>query len=263
MKLARLLAVLLFAILGGALVYFYVARLEREATGGPRVPVLVALKPLEPGVVLDASMVTTRTVPRAYVESRSVRDADRIRVLGLRVAGRIEAQQTILWTDLAMTADDRRDLSSLVQPGMRGFTIRASSDDKGFLLVHPGDRVDVISITKENDQRAAQYILQNVLVLAVGLDTGASTTAPKRPEGGARASEAVLTVSVSQQQAQSLAVASERGRLAVAVRNPEDVRITERLAEVRSGDPPPVTPTPATRASAVAKDDGPVRLGKR
>jgi pilus assembly protein CpaB len=227
----RFFLVIVFALLGGGLLYLYLQRFEREATGGAPTTVLVALKPLEPGMTLDESMIAVRSVPRAYVETRAVRESDRARVMGLRVSGPVQAQQTILWTDLAVTTDDRRDLSSLVQPGMRAFSIHAKSEDRSFLLIHPGDRVDLMSVVAQNEHRSASYLLQNVLVLAVGLDTGASPSAAKKAPS---ASEAVLTVSVTQKDAQLLAIASDRGRLAAVLRHPDDVRVTEKIEDLRT-----------------------------
>src|SRR5258708_19191401 len=169
------------ALLGGLLVFAYLLRFEQEACGGPKVRLLVAIKPIEVGQVLADDMLATRDVPLAYVEDRAVRESERARVVGLRMSTPVRAQETLMWTDLAIATDDRRDLSSLVQPGMRAVTVRASTEGS-FALIRPGDRVDVIATMAQGDQRESIVLLQNVLVLAVGLDTGAGgDPGTKRP----------------------------------------------------------------------------------
>jgi len=227
-----LFAALIVACLGGFLLYVYLRRFEQEKSGGALVEMLVALKPIEPGTLLNEDVLATRLVPQAYVENRAVRNSERSRVIGLRVAIPIQAQQTIMWTDLAITADDRRDLSSLVQPGMRAVSIRATSEDKSFAMIRPGDRVDVIAtVSQPGEQRASVVLLQNILVLAVGLDTGTESGAA-RPVREMR--DYILTLSLNIPEAQLLALTVERGRISVAVRNPNDVRVTEGISDMTS-----------------------------
>lgn len=218
------------ALLGAGLLFLYLKRFERDASGGPPVTLLVAVKPIEPGTLLTDDMLATRNVPMAYVENRAVRLSEKARVLGLRVSSRVQPQQTVMWTDLAMTADDRRDLSSLVEPGMRAVTIRARSgaSDRANELIRPGDRVDVIVTTGERGQETTVVLMQNVLVLAVGLDTG-SDSGEKRSNNGR---DSLLTLSLTIREAQYEALAAEKGRISVALRNPDDVRITDGLAQL-------------------------------
>jgi pilus assembly protein CpaB len=246
-----------FACLGGALLYVYLRRFEQEASGGAPVKLLVALKPIAPGALLTDEMLATRDVPIAYVENRAVRDSERARVVGLRVATPVQAQQTLMWTDLAIAADDRRDLSSLVQPGMRAVSVRATNDDKSFALIRPGDRVDVIATMQASDtspQRESVVLLQNVLVLAVGLDTG-SEPVVKRTTSEPR--DLLLSLSLTIPEAQLLALAVEKGRLSVALRNPDDVRTTEGLADLTSS----TLTDSKTRANVQGgRKSGPIRL---
>jgi len=225
---------LIVAVLGGFLLFAYLRRFEFESSGGAPVRVIVAKKQLDPGVVLTEELLATQIVPQAYVESRAVREAEKAKILGLRVSTPVQAQQSLMWTDLAIAADDQRYLSQLVQPGMRAVSVRAQYDDKSFALMRPGDRVDVVATFPQQagqDQRTSIILLQNVLVLAVGLDTGAEGAGP-RPPGDQR--DLLLSVSVNIQEAQLLALAGEKGRLSVALRNPDDVRITDGLVDLMS-----------------------------
>jgi pilus assembly protein CpaB len=228
-----LLAALGTAILATLLLLGYLRRFEQEASGGEPIALLVLRKAVEPGTVLTEEALAVRTIPAAWVERRAVREAERSRVVGLRVTHALQPNEGLFWSDLAVTADDRRDLSSLVRPGMRAVAIRATSDDKSFALLRPGDRVDVLSTfaLEGSTHRQAVVLLQNVSVLTVGLETAAE---PSRPAGTPSAQELVLHVSVTVPEAQLLALAAEKGRLGVALRNPDDVRITDGLADLDS-----------------------------
>jgi pilus assembly protein CpaB len=71
------------------------------------------------------------------------------------------------------------------------------------------------------------------MVLAVGLDTSAIDTT--KAQGGSPSSQdLLLNMSLTLPEAQLLALAAEKGRISVALRNPDDVRITDSLADLNS-----------------------------
>jgi pilus assembly protein CpaB len=110
-------------------------------------------------------------------------------------------------------------------------------------LLRPGDRVDVLLTTDRGDGEVTIPLLQNVLVLAVGTDTGADhrpeaaadgTSGRQLTAGPRRFSE--VTFSVTIEQAGTLTHASTNGQIALALRNPDDIAITDRLPETTQGD---------------------------
>ena len=105
-RLALLIA-LVISILGAVLVTVYLRRFEQEASGGEQISLLTALKPIEAGAVVTDDVLATRLVPRAYVEDRAVLAKDRAKVLGLRMGQTVQAQQTLMWTDLAIAMEER------------------------------------------------------------------------------------------------------------------------------------------------------------
>lgn len=216
---------LVVAALGAVLLVLYQHRFEREASGGERIKLLVALKPIERGKALTDDMLDTRDVPQAYVEDRAIRAVDKAKILGLKLGISLQPQQTLMWTDLVTTVDDRRDPASLIQPGNRAVTIPASRDGtSSAALIRPGNYVDVIGVFPQPgqaDARSAVVLLQRVLVVAVG-----SETSPEAPEGATERvrsdRDSMLTLSVTPPEAQLLALATEKGKLMVALRNPSD-----------------------------------------
>ncbi|GMV18658.1 MAG: Flp pilus assembly protein CpaB [Polyangiaceae bacterium] len=227
-----LLISLVVGVVGALLLLLYLSRFEQEASGGERVRLLMAVKAIEPGTSIQEDALTIREVPLAYVEDRAVKAVEKAKVVGLRIGTKVEANQTLMWTDLAIAADERRDLSSLVQPGARAVSIKAESGDKSFSLIQPGDYVDVIASmpAAEADKRNAVVLLQKVLALAVGLETAPEKITDSKDERR----EMVLTLSVSLQEAQLLSLAAERGKLLVALRNPDDQTLLEGIPDMPS-----------------------------
>lgn len=250
-----LFVALIVSLLGVALLAVYLRRFEQEASGGEPVELLTTLKPIEAGTLITEDMLATRVVPRAYVENRAVVAKDRPRILGLRVGQSLQAQQVLMWTDLAIAMEERRNLSSLVQPGMRAVTVSASSrGDKSYVLIRPGDRLDVIATVPtglNGEQQASVVLLQNILVLALGVDTG------NEPDKTTDRNELLLTLSITVQEAQLLALATEKGKLSVALRNPDDVRVTEGMSDLTSAA---LADAPIRSQVQGVRKSGPVRI---
>jgi pilus assembly protein CpaB len=225
------------ALLGTALLVVYLRKFESEMSGGEPVEVLMALRPIERGKVLTDDMLTTRSVPLAYVEDRAIKAAERVKVLGLQASVAIFPQQTLMWTDLAITTEDR-DLSSLIQPGKRAVAVRAatgSEDTRGNQLIRPGDYVDVIATFRadlENSDPSSAVLLQRVLVLAVGSETQNVSNDAKTRDASLQDKQ--LTLSLSLPEAQLLSLALERGRLSVAVRPPSDPGTVDDLPDLKA-----------------------------
>ena len=229
-----LIIAIVFAALGALLLMLYVKRFEEEASGGERIRVLMAVKPLDNGAIIEEEALAVREIPIAYVEDRFVKAVEKSKVVGLKLGAKIEAQQTLLWTDLAIASDERRDLSALVQSGSRAVTIRADRGEKSYAMIRPGDYVDVIAnipAKDDLDKRNAIVLIQRVLVLAVGLETAPQNLL----DNAQQIRDMVLTLSVNLPEAQLLSLAQEgKSELMVALRNPEDQRILEGIPEMSS-----------------------------
>lgn len=224
-----LLLSLLAGALSTALLAFYLERYENEVSGGAPVVILRAVKPIERGTQLGADMLVEAVVPASYVEARAVRASERAKVLGIKTAAQLDTQDALMWSDLVI-ASDKRDLSSLVQPGNRAVTVQASSlgDRDGNDLIRPGDYVDVIATLKKDldAQLASVVLLQRILVLAVGSETDAQAFHSAETKQQRSANMEHLTLSLKVPEAQLLSLAKERGSLTVILRG-DDVRITE------------------------------------
>ena len=235
MKLERatLVAGVIAMIAGGASMALYASRVREQASGGAPVHVLVALADLPAGHILGAGDVATQALPESYLTRRHVLASDAERMVGLRLAVRVHAGEAILVTDVSDTAE-RRELAELVLEGRRAMSIEVDATSSFTGLLRPGDRVDVMhTVTSERREHEARVILQNVLVLATGRDTG-GVSASADPAHEQRPRE--VTLSVTLEQAQLLSVAASGGRLSLVLRNPEDIEPVDGVLPRRSAD---------------------------
>jgi pilus assembly protein CpaB len=228
---------LVFAILGIILLVLYQQRFVAEASGGEKIKLLIAVKPIEHGKVITEEMLAIREVPMAYVEDRAVKEVEKAKILGLRVGDTVQAQQTIMWTDLVTANEDRRDLSSLVQPGSRAVSVMMAREGSSVALIRPGDYVDVLGVMNQQggeSQKVAVVLLQRVLVLATGLETSPDAVDQRDNKNRNSDTASLLTLSLPVPEAQLLALAIEKGKLAVVLRNPEDQRTAASIPDLKS-----------------------------
>lgn len=216
-------------LVGAVCLLLYMQRFEREASGGVLIPIVAARQDLPLGTELTEAMLVVREVPSRYVEGRHVQASDLPRILGIPVTSEIHAAESVLWTDLA-NSEQRRDLSSLVRPGLRAVTVPADPRSTFGGLLRPGDRVDVLLTAERGDQQVTTTILQNVLVLATGRDTGGG----RREEAEVRASQ--VTLGVTLDQGQTLATADAEGTLTLVLRHPADITLVEGLPARTTND---------------------------
>jgi pilus assembly protein CpaB len=243
---------LVLGVAGAGLIWLYTQRLEREIGGGRPVGVLVVRADVPLGVRITEAHLAIRTIPEAYVDRRNILATEVESVLGVRVATALDANDSLLWTDLASGAADR-NLADLVKVGMRAVSVPIPSGSAFGGLLEPGDRVDV-SVTTElpsSRERVSSIVAQNVLVLAIGDDTGDLGAGQSVREG--RMQEVSLAVTI--EQAQALALARDRGTVTLLLRNHEDTRVLVDVPALRGTDAvrrAPAVPAAASPAPSAA-----------
>jgi pilus assembly protein CpaB len=224
-----LLIALASAVLGVVLLQLYMHRFEQEVRGGDPVDVLLARKDIPAGTVITGQHLSEYRVPERYTSGRNVVAGDLRHVVGTRVSTTVRANEPLLWTDIARMRQDR-SLANLVQPGMVAAVVGGQSFGG---LLGPGDRVDVVLVTKDTSglvgddgtRKRAVTLLQSALVLAVG-------GSMERNEGGTGG----VTLLLSPEQAQLLMISRGQGQLQLVLRNPDDVAVRDSVSAVTHED---------------------------
>jgi pilus assembly protein CpaB len=119
-------------------------------------------------------------------------------------------------------------LAAVLAPGMRAVTVRV--DDVigvgGFVL--PENRVDVVASYQDGGLTRAETVLRDIRVLAVDQRSDSSTTEPLLVRA--------VTLEVTPDGAETLAVASQRGRIQLTLLNPISANPAEPNGGGRQAD---------------------------
>ena len=231
-----IIAAIACAVAGLVMLFLYMQRFEEEASGGPPVMVLIATRDIPLGTAITEEMLARHRLPQSYVEDRHIPASEARRILGVRVTSGVQGGESLLWTDRATTSEQRRDLSGLVRRGMRAITIRADISSSFGGLLRAGDRVDMLlTVEREEDQHLTMPLLQNLLVLASGQDTGGQPRPGQRRSTNA-GSVSQVTLSVTLEQSAVVALAERQGRLTLVLRNPDDIEVVENAPDTTTAD---------------------------
>lgn len=258
MNRSRLLMIGGLALAVGLLVAFSVYNKLRTSPGSNSseraLRVVVAADDVLVGVKLDAHDVRVIDLPQSAAPPGAF--SDPAKVVGRGAVLPISKGDFILPSKLA-ALNAGGGLPSLIPPGMRAVSVRVNDVVSVAGFVQPGTRVDVLATGGEGSGRQTTTVLENVAVIAVGksLDRSASTEAQTAP---------VITLLVSPDDAQKLALVSQEGRIQLSLRNPLDTKKggigATRSTSLYQGETPLATgPKPKAR-KLVAKNPAPPQV---
>jgi pilus assembly protein CpaB len=248
---AVLFAVMAVGLLGFGLVVWAATRQPPDPGLAQRtrpVQVLVASRPVRPGALLEPADLAAKVVATADAPPGASTDTPAIRrgLIGAMVRRPLAPGDVIVPRDV-MRPGEHGFLAAVLAPHMRAVTVGVDLVSGTAGLIWPGDRVDLI-LTQTIDDRsvppgrrvAAETILADVRVIAIDqhLVEGA---APGQPTGNAART---VTLEVSEQQGERVAVATRLGRLSLAVRAADGVD--------RPGGPAATVAAPAIWAADVS-----------
>jgi pilus assembly protein CpaB len=167
------------------------------------------------GARIIAEQLTTVEVPKAATPDGTFTKLDQ--VVGRITITKISAREPLTTSRLA-AAGASGGLSAVIPEGYRAMTVKVDDETgiAGFLM--PGTLVDVLAvISGDNNQGAvSKIVLQNIKVLA----NGQNLDQPK-DEREANSVKNV-TLQVTPDQAEKLALSSSEGKLRLALRNSTD-----------------------------------------
>jgi pilus assembly protein CpaB len=256
MNRSRLLMIGGLALAVGLLVSFTVYNRLRIFAGNSDsrgVPVVVAADDIQVGARLEAHDVKVITLPQTAIPPGAFSRTSQ--VIGRGAVLPLSQGEFVLPGKLA-ALNAGAGLPSMIPQGMRAVSVRVNDVVSVAGFVQPGTHVDVLATGSEgsSNERQTITVLENVLVLAVGksLDRNASAEAPTAP---------VITLAVSPDDAQKLALVSQEGRIQLSLRNPVDTKMggigATRASSVYPGGAPVVVETKPKLHNVVKKAPAP------
>ena len=221
MRNKRLLIAIAAAIVFGSIaavsVYRYLAQAQQYTKSLNNV--VVARVDIPIGTRIIAEQLAVTQVPRSAAPDGTFAKVDE-NLVGRVAVQRIAAREPVTESRLAPIGS-AAGLSSVIPEGYRAMNVRV--DDvvgiSGFIM--PGALVDIVVVIDPPDdnkqrERVSKIVLQNIKVLA----NGANLDKPKNEKEVDRVK--TVTLQVTPEQAEKLALASSEGRLQLVMRNSVD-----------------------------------------
>ena len=222
MRNKRLIIALLAAITFGLVAAVSVSRYLASAAAYTKNlrTVVVAKVEIPMGSRIIAEQLTTADFPRSVAPDGAFQVIDD-KLIGRVVVSRISAREPVTENRLAPVGA-AGGLSSVIPDGYRAMTVKVDDVVGVSGFINPGTLVDivvVISPPKKTGQEdmISKIVLQNIKVLA----SGQNIDKPKNEREVERAPKAV-TLQVTPEQAEKLALASSEGKLQLVMRNSID-----------------------------------------
>jgi pilus assembly protein CpaB len=216
----RIFAVLAIAVLaGGGLAYGTYNMMNNpqvKVVQNKTQPVVVANVDLSLGAELKAEDLKVALFPEGQAPEGAFVRPDEI--VGRGVIVPIVKNEPILPAKLA-SKEAGSGLPPVIPEGMRAVSVRVNEviGVAGYVL--PGTHVDVLATASPTNNAAdmtTKVVLANVLVLTAG------TRMEQDQKDGKPVQVTVVTMAVSPEQAERLALASTEGKIQLALRNPLD-----------------------------------------
>lgn len=212
-----LLVAVLLAIGTGWLTLNYINGLQRQsAASNEQRTILVATSDIAARTTITPQMFRQVTRPANSVEPDAITDPNltsgALALISIPAGGTLTASKVGHPADLALPVR--------LSAGKRAVSVLIDKVKGVSGLVQPGDRVDVISVLPRtgDETPTAVTILRGIRVLAIGTSLENSSATPSPQEQ----SSTTVTLEVSPQQADLLAMADVNTNLRLALRSPKE-----------------------------------------
>ncbi|NLW36493.1 Flp pilus assembly protein CpaB [Syntrophorhabdus aromaticivorans] len=183
------------------------------------VDVAVAATDLAWGTVLNGQMIKTapylkKSLPAGYHTSTASLE-NRVLIYPVR------ANEPIFESSLAPTSITTGGMAAVVKPDKRAMAVKVDKVVGVSGFVFPGNRVDVLATLQERGENrtpTTKTVLENILVLATGSDVE-KTSRQEKPT-----TVDVITLEVTSEEGEKLALAATQGKIQLALRNAADAK---------------------------------------
>lgn len=161
---------------------------------------------MRPGMIKTAPFFRTSLAPGHFVDLKSVE--------GRVLIAPLKENEPILESKLAPVDVTRGGVAAVITPSKRAMAVKVDKEKGVSGFIHPGNRVDVlVSIKRNMNAPTTKMVLENILVLTVGTDIESSGS-PEKPS-----QVDVITLEVTPEEAERLALATTEGKIQLALRN--------------------------------------------
>ena len=216
---ARLLIVLLVALAAAGVASFAAYRaiqsIPVREVEVASVQAVVAARPLPVGSLVTKDDVKLVAWPARAVIPGSFTTAESVVNRGLVVA--VTENEPITENKLA-AAGTGAGLPPTIPQGMRAISLKVNEVIGVAGFVVPGTKVDVIVVLRRNQDTISRVVLSNIQVLA----SGTRYDQAKAQQEGNPIPTTVVTMLVTPDDAERLALASAEGSISLVLRNPLD-----------------------------------------
>jgi len=249
----RMIIVLAVALAAAAVASYAVYRAIQTAPARTvqvaTVPVVVAARALPVGTLLTKDDVKIATWPAANPIPGASAGPDA--VVGRGVVAPLQENDPITESKLA-SREAGAGLPPTIAVGMRALSISVNEVVGVAGFVVPGTHVDLLVTASREGDTMTRAVVSNLLVMASGTRYDQGQTRDGKP-----IPTSVVTLAVTPEDAERVALAAAAGRIVLALRNPLDAEPTKtpgiRLASLMGPPaPPPVEKTVRGRKVVVA-----------
>jgi pilus assembly protein CpaB len=172
--------------------------------------VAVVSKPKPWGTTLSADMIKMVPYPKESLPTGHFASVDRLK--GRVLLANLIANEPILESKLAPVDITTGGVAAVTDPSKRAMAIKVDEVVGVAGFVNPGNRVDVL-VSLRTDPPTTKIVVQNVLVLATG------TEIERRGKEQEPLPVKVITLVVTPEEAEKLALAASQGKVTMALRN--------------------------------------------
>jgi pilus assembly protein CpaB len=257
---SRHVLVVVVAVVTATIASFGVYRAMERVPGtsgqGGRQAVVVAARTMPIGTELTERDVKVIAFPAGSVVPGAIANPAEVVKLGL-IVGVLE-NEPITASKLA-SRETGAGLPPAIPPGMRAISIKVDDVIGVSGFVAPGSRVDLVVTIRREEDSMTSTVASNVQVLTAGTrrDQGRLDLEPK--------STSVVTLMVSPQDAERIALAQSEGQIMLVLRNPLDreptitsgIKTAALMGEPVAPPPAPVVRAPVPRKVAPPEPEPP------
>jgi pilus assembly protein CpaB len=197
--------------------------------------VVVPVRDLEQGATLTSDDVAVRDVPATFVPADAITPDDYDAYMGQVLRAPLAHGAPIPSAAVETVAEH---FSSIIEPGNVAYSIQVDETTSVSGLLVPGDHIDLLLLTDDNENDRIRPLLGNVLVLATGqLAKGVRASGEDNP-----GSYSNITLELSPDDAQRVGMAMKIGELRVLLRKPGnkepfDLKTLSKADLLRVGKP--------------------------